>query len=185
MITPLTPTELREKVKNKIKIELNKAKENGYFDETEEEINKIANNLEKTIFNYAIQQFGSFCKWSNYKFRNSYVRRSMTIISNISPDGLCKNNEFLKIIIDNKNYSSIERSNAYNFAPEKLKTYKQSLVKLSSEELEELKYNKGMFKCGRCKSTNTTHTQAMTKSADEPITNFITCLNCDKRWKFS
>ena len=42
----------------------------------------------------------------------------------------------------------------------------------------------GMFECGRCKSTKTTYTQKQTRSADEPMTTFVTCSNCKNRWKF-
>lgn len=41
-----------------------------------------------------------------------------------------------------------------------------------------------MFECGRCKSTKTTYTQKQTRSADEPMTTFVTCGNCKNRWKF-
>ena len=36
----------------------------------------------------------------------------------------------------------------------------------------------GFFKCGKCKTMKTTYTQAQTRSADEPMTTFVTCLNC-------
>ena len=40
-----------------------------------------------------------------------------------------------------------------------------------------------LFTCGRCKSTKTTSTQKQTRSADEPMTVFVFCTNCGKRWK--
>jgi transcription elongation factor S-II len=40
-----------------------------------------------------------------------------------------------------------------------------------------------LFTCGRCKSTKTTSTQKQTRSADEPMTVFVLCMNCGKRWK--
>ena len=41
----------------------------------------------------------------------------------------------------------------------------------------------GLFKCGRCKSKKTTYYQLQTRSADEPMTTFVSCLNCEKNWK--
>ncbi|KAG8962466.1 RNA polymerase II elongation factor [Tulasnella sp. 419] len=41
------------------------------------------------------------------------------------------------------------------------------------------------FKCGRCKQRKTRYRQAQTRSADEPMTTFVTCTNCGNRWKFS
>ncbi|KAJ2568655.1 transcription elongation factor TFIIS [Coemansia sp. RSA 1836] len=41
------------------------------------------------------------------------------------------------------------------------------------------------FRCGRCKSRKCTYYQMQTRSADEPMTTFVTCTNCDNNWKFS
>ena len=39
--------------------------------------------------------------------------------------------------------------------------------------------------CSGCKKkTNCDYHQRQTRSADEPMTTFVTCLECDKRWKF-
>ena len=48
------------------------------------------------------------------------------------------------------------------------------------------KHNKeeGLFTCGKCKSKRTTYYQLQTRSADEPMTTFVTCKDCSKRWKF-
>jgi transcription elongation factor S-II len=40
-----------------------------------------------------------------------------------------------------------------------------------------------LFTCGRCKSVKTTSTQKQTRSADEPMTVFVLCLACGKRWR--
>ncbi|CAG9315511.1 unnamed protein product [Blepharisma stoltei] len=42
----------------------------------------------------------------------------------------------------------------------------------------------GMFKCGKCKSDKTIMSQMQTRSADEPMTTFVKCLDCDHSWKF-
>ena len=39
------------------------------------------------------------------------------------------------------------------------------------------------FKCGRCKSRECTYYELQTRSADEAMTTFITCLKCGNRWK--
>lgn len=40
------------------------------------------------------------------------------------------------------------------------------------------------FKCAKCKQRKCTYFQMQTRSADEPMTTFVTCVNCNNRWKF-
>nr|GEU39274.1 transcription elongation factor TFIIS-like [Tanacetum cinerariifolium] len=40
------------------------------------------------------------------------------------------------------------------------------------------------FRCGRCGKRKCTYYQLQTRSADEPMTTFVTCVNCDNHWKF-
>mmetsp|Transcript_8328 Transcript_8328/g.17810 ORF Transcript_8328/g.17810 Transcript_8328/m.17810 type:complete len:315 (+) Transcript_8328:22-966(+) len=41
-----------------------------------------------------------------------------------------------------------------------------------------------MFQCGKCKQRKCTYYQMQTRSADEPMTTFVTCTVCGNRWKF-
>jgi transcription elongation factor S-II len=41
-----------------------------------------------------------------------------------------------------------------------------------------------LFRCSRCGLRDTTYNQVQTLSADEPMTTFVACNNCGKRWKF-
>ncbi|KAI1317527.1 RNA polymerase II elongation factor [Mortierella claussenii] len=50
---------------------------------------------------------------------------------------------------------------------------------------EEQQAETDMFKCGKCKGRKTRYYQMQTRSADEPMTTFVTCINCNNRWKFS
>ncbi|CAI0423743.1 unnamed protein product [Linum tenue] len=40
------------------------------------------------------------------------------------------------------------------------------------------------FRCGRCGQKKCTYYQMQTRSADEPMTTYVTCVNCSNRWKF-
>jgi len=40
-----------------------------------------------------------------------------------------------------------------------------------------------MFKCGKCQGRDTTYWQMQTRSADEPMTTFHTCVKCGNKWK--
>ena len=39
------------------------------------------------------------------------------------------------------------------------------------------------FTCYKCKSKKCSYYQLQTRSADEPMTTFVTCLDCGCRWK--
>lgn len=41
-----------------------------------------------------------------------------------------------------------------------------------------------LLKCGKCGKRKCSYTQAQTRSADEPMTTFVLCLDCGHRWKF-
>ncbi|KAL8426506.1 hypothetical protein ACSSS7_008097 [Eimeria intestinalis] len=44
--------------------------------------------------------------------------------------------------------------------------------------------NEGQFPCFKCRTNKTVYFQMQTRSSDEPMTTFVTCLECGNRWKF-
>ena len=40
-----------------------------------------------------------------------------------------------------------------------------------------------LFKCRKCGSRSCSYYEFQTRSADEPMTQFITCLDCNNNWK--
>lgn len=41
-----------------------------------------------------------------------------------------------------------------------------------------------IFKCGKCGNNQCSYRQLQTRSADEPMTTFVSCISCGHRWKF-
>ena len=39
------------------------------------------------------------------------------------------------------------------------------------------------FTCFKCKAQKCTYYQLQTRSADEPMTTYVNCINCGNRWK--
>ncbi|KAL9980520.1 hypothetical protein ACROYT_G009120 [Oculina patagonica] len=72
-------------------------------------------------------------------------------------------------------------------ASEEMKQFRQECAKEGIREAQVSK-NQGtetdLFKCGKCGKRRTTYTQLQTRSADEPMTTFVLCLDCGNRWKF-
>lgn len=43
----------------------------------------------------------------------------------------------------------------------------------------------GEFQCGKCKGRKIQSMQKQMRSADEPMTTFFHCVNCNHRWKMN
>ena len=73
-------------------------------------------------------------------------------------------------------------------ASDEMKQFRQECAKEGIREAQVAK-NQGtetaLFKCGKCGKRRTTYTQLQTRSADEPMTTFVLCLECGNRWKVS
>lgn len=150
-----------------------------------EKIHVIIQNLEKGIFNETIK----FCrekkaelKWANPTFLQTYSKLARKIIANITytPNALDVKQKILEGIWKAENIASMTHQQLYPefYAEIKLKIMAKYINMHPEQEHD------GFFKCGKCKTFKTTYTQAQTRSADEPMTTFVTCLNCNHRWKF-
>jgi len=82
--------------------------------------------------------------------------------------------------------SSLCKMSAQDMASPELK---QQRRKYELYHLEAAKTQQGvststdMFKCSKCGKRETTYYQLQTRSADEPMTTFHTCVRCGHRWK--
>ena len=55
--------------------------------------------------------------------------------------------------------------------------------KLSDLKKENIQVSEGLYKCRKCGSKKTIQKELQTRSADEPMTIFIICLECKNSWK--
>ena len=70
--------------------------------------------------------------------------------------------------------------------PDELIPEKWEHIKMKKYLKDNTKINyEGLFKCERCKGKNTSYYQLQTRSADEPMTTYIQCLNCNFTWSDS
>ena len=62
--------------------------------------------------------------------------------------------------------------------------YPDEKIKIEQLNKQKTQFNTTtMFKCSRCNKRNCSYFELQTRSADEPMTIFITCLDCGKKWK--
>ena len=153
------------------------------------QIDRFVNDIEKGIYNRTIQYSSDkniLKKWDNTIFRELYKNYSIQVYSNLKSDSYIRNERLMKRLIDNefKGYEIANMSHYYTF-PER---WKSLLDAKTTRDRYLYEINKEMatdaYTCSRCFKKECTYYQLQTRSADEPMTTFVTCLNCGKRWKF-
>lgn len=144
---------------------------------------KQANNLEKGIFNCALKEASYrniVKKWDNPYFVQVYSDKLRTIYFNI------KNTKHLIDMIKNKSIKPHEIAflTHQEMDPERWETMIEAKRKRDKNKYESRQNTTSEFTCFKCKSSDCTYYQMQTRSADEPMTTFVTCMTCANRWKF-
>ena len=128
---------------------------------------------------HIVRDWGSNTFVCMYK---SYVRK---IIGNLYENSYIKNNELLQRYIKKEfTFKEICAMNHYELFKSKWsnRIEHQKLI-----EKRQIEGNKSMatdqFLCKRCHKRECTYYEMQTRSADEPMTIFINCLNCGQNWR--
>lgn len=142
----------------------------------------MAVNLEKGIYNYCIRlatKKNIIKKWDNSYFVTLYTDHLRCVYINL------KNKNLLNKIINKEILAhEVAFMTHQEMNPEKW----NKLLEIQKER-DENKYapkieaSTDNFTCRKCKSNKCSYYQLQTRSADEPMTTFVTCLNCTARWK--
>tara|TARA_Y100000389_G_scaffold204023_1_gene254562 strand:+ start:2982 stop:3503 length:522 start_codon:yes stop_codon:yes gene_type:complete len=164
-----TPDEFRETIINKLITLIN--------DE------KIAQNLEKGIYNYSLKKAEEekiVKKWNNEFFVKIYIQKLKMVINNL------KHKELFNIV---KNKKLKAHEFVFMTHQDMRPDIWNSLIELKKIKDEnrfspKIEASTDDFTCSKCKSKKCTFYQLQTRSADEPMTTFVTCINCGNRWKF-
>ena len=150
---------------------------------TDDYDNKVHINCEVSIYNYAIMRADAkqiIKKWDNAGFCELYIEKLRTILWNLANDKAlaeqCRTH-----LIDTSNIAFMTHQH-YN--PNHWLTYIEEKKKKDDAKSKlTIEASTDKFTCSKCKSKKCTYYELQTRSADEPVTIFITCLVCDKRWK--
>lgn len=145
-----------------------------------------AANIEKSIFNWTIRSvkhYSGVPAWENKFFKEQYKRKYMAIMFNISNKDTHLIERITKGEVKTKSIADLSPDELFPSGPY-AKTIEEHKISFLKKEIaaSELVY-RGIFTCGKCKSDKTTYYQLQTRSADEPMTTFVTCMNCTKKWK--
>ena len=139
-------------------------------------------NLEKGIYNYAIKEANNrkiIKKWGNPHFVQIYTDHLRSIYINL------KNPELMSQI---KNGEITSQSLAFMTHQEMnpnawRKLIDEKIKRDANKYSNNMQASTDMFTCKKCKGKRCTYYELQTRSADEPSTIFVTCLDCGKNWK--
>ena len=147
----------------------------------------IARNIEKELYNKSIDIASKkFLKpmWSNTLFKQIYLSKIISIYTNLSSIYLDNKSFKTKILSGIIKISDISLLSIYDIYPENW----EYLLDIKSKK-DKVKYEykpeamTDMFKCRKCNSRRCSYYEVQTRSADEPMTQFISCLECGTRWR--
>jgi DNA-directed RNA polymerase subunit M/transcription elongation factor TFIIS len=164
-------------------------------------------NAEKSIYNWSVQQTrgqGDVASWENRSFKWRYKHKVIHLLSELGRAPVVEAG--LEVVDDRVNLQlklvpqlvhrvqrkELDVKGLARYPPDLLwpdGPYARGMLKLREKDMmmeaakaKEENYS-GLFKCGKCKGVKTTYYQMQTRSADEPMTSFITCTTCGNRWK--
>ncbi len=143
---------------------------------------KHSSNLEKGIFNFALKEATSrkvVKKWDNPFFVQIYIDRLRSVYLNLD-------NPYIMKMLENGDIKShtIAFMTHQELRPDKWDELIKEKIKRDKNKFEtNIEAATDTFTCRKCKQNKCTYYQVQTRSADEPMTTFVTCLNCDNRWK--
>jgi len=150
--------------------------------------NAIVQNLEKHTSNWAYirtKECGDTPASNNSNHVQRYKQKFLSIMYNLKKSPMLK----YKIL-----EGELKTSTVINLSPQALwpeGPHAKMVEQIAVTEMKKQhaanymhdKDYKGLFKCGKCRGYKTTFYQMQTRSADEPMTVFVTCHTCDRRWK--
>jgi transcription elongation factor S-II len=147
-----------------------------------------AKDLEVGVYNWSIQNAKDLNiprNWKNSQFSVLYQDKCISVYSNLNTNSYVGNKRL------------ITRLKEKEFPPHAIPFMEvENIFPEVWEEIIDRKMKKDMhiyeskpqamtneFKCGKCKKNECVYQELQVRSADEPMTIFITCLNCGNKWK--
>lgn len=144
--------------------------------------------LESCIYNGAIhesKQRNIIRAWDYPLFVHVYKMRARKILSNFDATSYVQNTELFTLFKERTiDFKGLAAMNTYELFPSR---WRDQFEKQQIREKKQLEGNRNMatdqFLCTRCMKRECTYYEMQTRSADEPMTIFITCVNCGKHWR--
>lgn len=149
---------------------------------------ECASEIEKGIYNWTID-FATENKvvknWSNKQFVSVYTDKSRSVLANLDENSYL-NNQRCKIRLMEKEFTPYELPflKPETVFPDVWRECIDRKIKKEETVYEEKPVAMtNQFKCNKCKKRECIFQEIQLRSCDEPMTLFISCINCGHRWK--
>ena len=123
--------------------------------------------------------------WNQPLFVQIYLSTARSIVGNLQPNSYIQNKTLFTRFKSGE--ITLEELTNFNFNDLYPELWKDLSMRQFEREKRLLEGNKSMatdqFFCKRCKKRECTYYELQTRSADEPMTIFIQCVNCGKQWR--
>ena len=151
---------------------------------SEESIRKLERKIFETTLDNSMRHYIPK-NWKCPQFTELYRQILRSVLSNIHPNSPVKNPRLLSRVLEGEfELEEIATMTSYEMYPEKWFALRDKQLQREQKILEGNKSRAtDQFKCRRCNKRECTYYELQTRSADEPMTIFITCLNCGKEWR--
>ena len=123
--------------------------------------------------------------WTQSLFIDLYSAVARSVIGNLNPNSYIQNKDLYTRFSQGK--ITLEEITSFTFSDLYPEIWKDLSIRQFEREKRLLEGNKSMatdqFECKRCHKRECTYYELQTRSADEPMTIFIQCVNCGKHWR--
>jgi DNA-directed RNA polymerase subunit M/transcription elongation factor TFIIS len=150
----------------------------------EEQLTQYSTNIEIGVYNYTIKEASHkkiVKKWDNHLFVRLYIDRLRGIYINI------KNPALLNQLCSGEiQAQAIAFMTHQEFNPDRWRDLiEKKRVRDASKLNNKVEASTDLYTCPirTCRSKKCTYYEMQTRSADEPTTVFVTCLECGKNWR--
>jgi len=145
-------------------------------------------DLERGIYNASLEDARKHMvplTWDHDTFKWLYKMIAKRTLTNFQPNSYVGNRTLIERWKDGEfSLDSIGKWSPYELNPANWKDLKDQQFRRDKRILEgNLAMATDRFRCSQCKKKLCSYYELQTRSADEPMTIFVSCLNCGKNWK--
>lgn len=147
----------------------------------------LARSLERKLWNWTLQT----CKedripmyWDNPRVRYRYTTRALSLAFNLRhPKNPGLGDRVRARDLTLKDFIAMTPQQMFPGLYAEIEARREAEKERLRKSRTQKEAPDGLLVCRACKSKKTHYVLMQTRSADEPMTAFVTCLNCGKKWK--